>query len=104
MAQKSVPSHGIVNMGRLYIGRTRINVADDDLGFLMLYHLLIRILFVFSLIGCLSSYTKSEGQAVPSYSLCRSNEPRLSFSAFTCIQFSVTTLLMIVDSSGCAYL
>ena len=104
MAQISVPSHEIVNMGRLYIGRTRINVADDDLGFLMLYHLLIRILFVFSLVGCLCSYTKSEEQAFPPYSLCRSNEPRLSFSSFTCIQFSVTTLLMIVDSLDYAYL
>ena len=83
-------------MGTIRLCGNKINIADDDLGFLMFSHLLIRILTLFALIGCLSAYTKVKEATIPLYSSEMLFERRFTFSAFTIIQFSVLTVLVLV--------
>lgn len=84
-------------MGTIRLCGSKISVADDDLGFLMFFHLIIRLLSLFALIGCLSTYTKVEEATLPLYSPQARNERRFTFSAFAIIQFSVLTLLVMVS-------
>ena len=54
-------------MARMKICGNQLTVGDDDLGLLMLYHFIYRILMFLGLLSCLLTYSDGSETEIPQY-------------------------------------